>query len=268
MNSRSRQRGIGRPGEQIVRPRRNLGRAFNPGRARHRLDDPGLLNEELDAFAQLLDSDDPGIFALDVLYRAALESGSLALWLLEAGIGHRRRVARGFVYRLSGAHWVEAALEKIELEPGDLREEYGELTPAVLEEACGLGLSIPEGGRRADRFEGETFHGYLERAEQLTRHYSSTPSTPYQVYSGALHAELWGLWRGFCLLDRGDHPHELLETVHGDFAIHSTTQGILGAAIIPGARAASYLGANGLVDEFDSWARHLDLRIPELGPPP
>jgi hypothetical protein len=80
-------------------------------------------------------------YAPEVLARAALESASLALWLLEPGIGPRKRVARSIAYRLSGATHMERALDHLTLREGEERGDYGELRDDVVEEASGLGLS-------------------------------------------------------------------------------------------------------------------------------
>jgi len=225
----------------------------------------GLARDELRAFGSVLEQADPSSFALDVLYRGMLESASLVNWLLDMRLGARRRVARGIVYRLSGARHVESALKNFQIGPIERQEEYGELTPQVVEFADRLGFSDLDTDPRRLRCEGETYPNYLDRSHALVRHYSSTPHTPYQVYSGVLHAELWGLWRGYRQV-AGEHPHERFEPIRHDLAIHTTTQGALGAMIISAARAASYLGATSITESLDAWAAILDVRIVELRP--
>jgi hypothetical protein len=55
-------------------------------------------------------------YVLDCLARAAMEAGSQAFWLLEPGIGARRRVARFMLIRASGAQ--RRAEEVARTDPG------------------------------------------------------------------------------------------------------------------------------------------------------
>ncbi len=66
---------------------------------------------ETSAFSTVL-PDARACYAPEILARAVLESASLALWLLEPGIGPRARIARSLAYRLSGATYMETALDK------------------------------------------------------------------------------------------------------------------------------------------------------------
>lgn len=57
------------------------------------------------------------------LARAAMEAGSQAFWLLEPGVGARRRVIRFVLIRASGARYLEQAVQATD--PG-AAEVYGE----------------------------------------------------------------------------------------------------------------------------------------------
>ncbi len=107
----------------------------------------GAAASEILAFSAVL----PGArtcYASEVLARAVLESASLALWLLEPGIGPRTRVARSIAYRLNGAMHMESALDHLTLREGEQRSDYGELREDVVEDASGL--ELPTGTATAD----------------------------------------------------------------------------------------------------------------------
>jgi len=81
-------------------------------------------------------------YVVNAVARAAMEAGAQQWWLLEPGIGVRRRVARFWLARASGARYLDDTVQRIDpvASPGT----YGE-TPAMVRAAIdGLGLSYSE----------------------------------------------------------------------------------------------------------------------------
>lgn len=121
--------------------------------------------------------------------RAAMEAGARLWWLLESGIGVRRRVARFWLARASGARYLDDTVHRID--PAAPAGTYGE-TPAMVRAAIdGLGLSYSErqlrNGKWSRSCEGETLPGYTARAAAFETAVSI--SAAYSIYSAAAHAE-------------------------------------------------------------------------------
>jgi hypothetical protein len=122
------------------------------------------------------------------LARAAMEAGSQAHWLLEPGIGARRRVARLMLLRASGArHRAEEARKT----GSAASASHGETPEQAAQLAASLGLECqyrPQGPYRGEwRCEGDKLPGYTERNRALEQA-MLTPGA-YSIYSAALHAE-------------------------------------------------------------------------------
>jgi hypothetical protein len=133
-----------------------------------------------------------------VLSRAAMEAGSQAFWLLEPGIGARRRVIRSVLVRAGSAANLKETVEAVD--PAETVSNYGE-DPAMIEAyAQGLGLAYTEKkdqhGRKALECEGHRLPSYTSRAVALET--AMKMSAGYRIYSGAAHAELYSVmqaWR-------------------------------------------------------------------------
>ena len=105
----------------------------------------------------------------DELTRAAMEAEAQLWWLLEPGIGARRRVARFWLARASGARYLDDAVRKTD--PAAPHGAYGE-TPAMVRAAVdGLGLSFSERQYRSGKWswscEGETLPGYTRACQGI-----------------------------------------------------------------------------------------------------
>lgn len=224
----------------------------------------GAAVEQTRGFRDLMSHRPRTPFALEVLCRAVLDSSSLAYWLLHEGLSARTRVARQLVYRLNGARWMEKALDNLILGPGELRSEYGELKDEVLAAATDLGLQVSMPKMTVD---DEGYLGYLARTQELSVHISWIPGVHYQVYSGVVHAELWGLWRGYAQVPREGHRHDRFERVCSPAVMHDATRTLLGPLVIAAARAASYLGAEQILGQIQEWAGALDTELDTLRPP-
>lgn len=125
----------------------------------------------------------------DCLARAAMEAGSQAFWLMEPGIGARRRVARFMLIRASGAQ--RRAEEVARTDPGQA-SSYGETSGQAAALAAHYGLACvyrQYKRRRGGEWwcEGEKLPGYTERNLMLEEA-MLTPAA-YSIYSAALHAD-------------------------------------------------------------------------------
>jgi len=122
-------------------------------------------------------------YVVNAIARAAMEAGAQLWWLLEPGIGARRRVARFWLARASGAHYLDETVHKID--PAAPTGTYGE-TPAMVRAAIdGLGLSYSErqfrNGRWSRSCEGETSPAtppVPRHSRQRSACQPRTPSTP------------------------------------------------------------------------------------------
>src|SRR5258706_2825726 len=99
------------------------------------------------------------------LARGAMEAGSQAFWLLEPGIGARRRVARFMLIRASGARY---RAEQVALSDPGATGLYGESPQQAADLAASMGLvcQFRKFKRRHGGewwFEGEQLPGYTER---------------------------------------------------------------------------------------------------------
>ena len=127
----------------------------------------------------------------NVQARAAMEAGSQAWWLLEPGIGARRRVIRSVLIRAQSARFLGQAVRKVD--PALTVTGYGEDPPAVLQYASGAGLAYICNDTRVE-CEGEILPGYTRRATEFES--AVEVGAAYKIYSGAAHAELYAVMQG------------------------------------------------------------------------
>jgi hypothetical protein len=197
-------------------------------------------------------------YVLNTLARAAMEAGAQLWWLLEPGIGVRRRVARFWLIRASGARYLDDAVKKTD--PAAPPGVYGETPTMVQASAADLGLNYSErqfhNGKWSWSCEGDTLPGYTARAAAFER--AVNMSAAYAIYSAAAHAEWHAVIAGFrqqplpgggtTLLTRPD-----LVTVGG--AVLAST----GFAIAPADRALRLLGRIARLAEINYRARRLTI---------
>lgn len=101
-----------------------------------------------------------------VLARAVMEPGAQAWWLLEGGIGARRRVIRSVLIRASSARWLERSVKSAD--PVGTPSDYGEDQARVTAYAKALGLSYTCNNKKTE-CEGESLPGYTDRATNSRR---------------------------------------------------------------------------------------------------
>jgi hypothetical protein len=132
------------------------------------------------------------MYVPSVLARAAMEAGAQAWWLLEPGIGPRRRVIRTLLVRASGARNLGEAVRKAD--PGGTVSEYGEDQDALRAYAHSLGLAYICNDDRTE-CETEVLPGYNSRARDLEA--AMQMIAAYKIYSGAAHAEWHSVVQGW-----------------------------------------------------------------------
>jgi hypothetical protein len=120
-----------------------------------------------------------------VLSRAAMEAGSQAFWLLEPGIGARRRVIRSVLVRAGSAANLKETVEAVD--PTQTVSDYGEDPATIAAYAQGLGLAYAEKkdqhGRKALECEVDRLPSHTSRAIALET--AMKMSAGYRIYSGA-----------------------------------------------------------------------------------
>jgi hypothetical protein len=182
------------------------------------------------------------------LARAAMEAGSQAHWLLEPGIGARRRVARFMLLRASGAqHMAEEARKT------GSGTQYGETPEQATKLAASLGLACqyrPRGPHRGWWCEGDKLPGYTERNRALEQAMLSPGA--YSIYSAALHAEwhaVTGSWEEVILAD----GTRALVIRPDRVAVWSAVLICAAPAVVPAARALQLLDHPARLRELSNW---------------
>ena len=205
-------------------------------------------------------------YVMNALARAAMEAGAQLWWLLQPDTGVRRRVARFWLIRASGARYLDGTVQVID--PAAPAGTYGE-TPAMVRAAVnGLGLSYSErqlrNGKWSRSCEGGTLPATPPGPRHLRRRSACQPpttSTPRRrTPSGTRSLPVPGrnpfpAFSGTVLLSRPD-----LVAVDGVLAA-------AGFAIVPADRALRLLGRTARLAEFGYHARRADDMIHRLGPP-
>lgn len=205
-------------------------------------------------------------YVMNTLAWAAMEAGAQLWWLLQPGIGVRRRVARFWLIRASGARYLDDTVQVVD--PAAAPGTYGQ-TPAMIQAAVdGLGLSYSErqfrNGKWSRSCEGEALPGYTARAAAFET--AVRMSAAYSVYSAAAHAEWHAVIASFrqeplrgggtILLSRPDLV-----------AVAGAVLAAAGFAIVPADRALRLLGRTARLAEFGYHARRADDLIHRLGLP-
>lgn len=138
--------------------------------------------------------------ATTVVARSAVEIGSGVWWLMEPGLGARRRVAR------CGAEEMESALRAhqaaTKLGGGSDLQEYLDQKTRVSARLTGLGLSIAGGGFTPS-VDGEKRPDATTLTTDCLSQLLSSASVIYNVYSAVTHGTLYGLMQHF-EVDPGD----------------------------------------------------------------
>jgi hypothetical protein len=175
-------------------------------------------------------------YTSSVLARAVMEPGAQAWWLLEGGIGARRRVIRSILIRASSARWLEKSVNSAH--PAGKPSDYGEDQARVTAYAKSLGLSYTCNNKKAE-CEGESLPGYTARATKFEK--AVGVSAAYSVYSGAAHAELYAVMQGWRDVGPPHPAGTLLERWPDRDAVWTSVIIAAGFVMIPACEALSRL---------------------------
>jgi hypothetical protein len=211
-------------------------------------------------------------YVLEAQARAAMEAGAVLWWLLEPGIGVRRRLTRFWLIRASGARYLDTSVKKVD--PKAPPGLYGETPDSVQQAMADLGLVLDEKeNRRKNKTTGmewstwswscenERLPGYTDRARAFEQGLQSYGA--YGIYSAATHAEWHAViagWRqepmptgGTILIARPDLV-----------AAGAAVLGSAGSLIAPAHRALMLLGRGARIHELGYLARRADDLIRRL----
>jgi hypothetical protein len=184
------------------------------------------------------------------LARAAMEAGSQAYWLLEPGIGARRRVIRFTLLRASGARHRAEEARKTGHGVAVLQGEPRSRPPGS---PASMGLQCryrPPGPHRGWWCEGDKLPGYTERNRALEEAMLSPGA--YSIYSAALHAEwhaVTGSWEEVTL----DEGTRALVIRPDRVAVWSAVLICAAPAVIPAGRALQLLDHRARSRELGHW---------------
>ena len=149
--------------------------------------------DNLGSIRQLIGDPMPAI-GPTVIARSAMEIGAAAWWLMEPGIGARRRTCRQLVLSLISAR--RAAQVAEELRDDEARDEGLAQEGRVLAQIADLAISPPAGSRYKPVIEGESFPEATDlTAAMLEPCYPALTGTRsfYRSYSAVLHGQVYGL---------------------------------------------------------------------------
>jgi hypothetical protein len=149
--------------------------------------------DNLGSIRQLIDDPMPAI-GPTLIARSAMEIGATTWWLMEPGIGARRRTCRQLVLSLVSAR--RAAQVAEELRDDEARREGLAQEDRVLAQIRRLAISQPAGTCYRPVIEGESFPEATDlTARMLEPCYPGLAGTRsfYRSYSAVLHGQLYGL---------------------------------------------------------------------------
>jgi hypothetical protein len=176
-------------------------------------------------------------YVANCLARSALEAGSQAWWLLEPGIGARRRVARFLLIRVRSARAVQDTAKTLGVKPGD----YGETLSMVRQHAAALGLELVshEKGRQWS-CDVDELPSYTARARAFEQALGAHGS--YSIYSGSAHAEWHAIISGWQMPEVPDNVQSLLVKAPDRVALWSAVFNSVNAGLEVSRRALDLQG--------------------------
>lgn len=186
-----------------------------------------------------------------VLARAAMEASGQAWWLLERGIGARRRVIRSVLIRASGARKLGEAVRKTD--PRGSASSYGEDQARVRAYARNLGLTYICNDDRIE-CEIDALPSPTSRATALESAMQMVAA--YKIYSGAAHAEWHSVVQGWRQAPSPDGPRWQRQPDRE--AVWAMVLSAAGLATMPAFRTLTLLGWNARLVELSYSMRKLD----------
>jgi hypothetical protein len=158
------------------------------------------LLDQLTALSRLATQETPAL-ASTVIARSAVEIGSGIWWLMEPGIGVRRRVSRYLAEELESMERAKQVVERLGLPP-ELRD-YLDGPNQVRKKIADLGL-VAGGGRYQPIVGGESRPDATTLTSEHLSALLDTSKIVYNVYSAVTHGTLYGVMQFFD--EDPDHP--------------------------------------------------------------
>jgi hypothetical protein len=130
-----------------------------------------------------------------IVARSALEIGATAWWLMEPGIGVRRRACRELVLSLTSAR--RAAQVATELDDPAAKADGLAQEARVLQRITDLAISPPAGRRYEPEIGGQQCPAATDLTARMLQSLfppgSAPPESFYRAYSAVMHGEIYGL---------------------------------------------------------------------------
>ena len=153
--------------------------------------------DDLAALRQLL-NDQMSVIGPTVIARSAIEIASGAWWLMEPGIGARRRVCRELTLSLTSARRAKQVAEEFKAKGYPVGQEINEAhqqEASVLQRITDLGIAAPTSGY-SPKVENEQAEAATATTATMLKAALPT-SVPgqvvYRTYSAVTHGEIYGL---------------------------------------------------------------------------
>ncbi|MDT4995872.1 MAG: hypothetical protein QOH97_5764 [Actinoplanes sp.] len=191
-------------------------------------------------------------FVPNVLARAAMESAAQAWWMLEPGIGARRRVIRSVLIHANSARKLRETARKSN--PSVPVTHYGEDPDTVRSYAHSIGLSYVCNDNGVEA-EAEKLPGYTQRAKELGE--ATRMVAAYNVYSGAAHAEWYAVAQGWRPVADGAASTTPWTRRPDREAVWAAALASAGFAVVPVSRALTLLGLNARLAELNNHLIHV-----------
>jgi hypothetical protein len=189
----------------------------------------------------------------NVLARAAMEAGSQAWWLLEPGIGARRRVIRSMLIRAASARELKTAVRKVDR---TLRiSDFGEDPDMVRQCAARLGLTYICNDRTTE-CESERLPGFTKRADDFGE--ANRMTAAYRIYSASVHVQWYAVVQDWRDVDKAETSTPMRERRPDREAAWAAVIASAGFAVMPAWRAMTLLGLNARLMELREHVRMLD----------
>jgi hypothetical protein len=154
--------------------------------------------DNLAAIGKLLDEEMP-VIGPTILARSAIEIASGAWWLMEPGIGARRRVCRELVLSLTSARRAGQIASEFQAQGFPLTPEVAAAAQEeaqVLQRIADLGIPAPTGPRFSPKVENEQAMNDTDATAAMLKAVippTAPPEFVYRAYSAITHGQIYGL---------------------------------------------------------------------------
>ncbi len=156
------------------------------------------VRDNLTGINQLLD-DQMAVIGPTIVARSAIEIASGAWWLMESGIGARRRVCRELVLSLISARRTAQIASEFQAQGFPLIPEVAaaaQQEAQVLQRIADLGIAPPTGTRFSPNVGGEQAMNDTDATAAMLKAVISPSAPPefvYRAYSAITHGQIYGL---------------------------------------------------------------------------